>query len=163
MIRLQLWDTAGQERFKSLIPSYLKDAHMALVVFDLASTSYLSRHDLSRKHTEVDRLHQGGRQKGHQNIRDRQQVRPLKLDPQRNTKNSIGHGRKAGRFLSVSVCQDQRQHRGPFQQGHRRPPGSPEQKEVDRPHYSGSHRGRVKPWEARGQEDKAGLCEQRGA
>lgn len=38
MLRLQLWDTAGQERFKSLIPSYLKDAHMALVVFDLAST-----------------------------------------------------------------------------------------------------------------------------
>lgn len=38
IIRLQLWDTAGQERFKSLIPSYLKDAHMALVVFDLAST-----------------------------------------------------------------------------------------------------------------------------
>ena len=38
IIRLQLWDTAGQERFKSLIPSYLKDAHLALVVFDLAST-----------------------------------------------------------------------------------------------------------------------------
>lgn len=36
MIRLQLWDTAGQERFKSLIPSYLKDANMALVVFDLS-------------------------------------------------------------------------------------------------------------------------------
>ena len=41
MIRLQLWDTAGQERFKSLIPSYLKDAHMALVVFDLSSNIYL--------------------------------------------------------------------------------------------------------------------------
>lgn len=37
MIRLQLWDTAGQERFKSLIPSYLKDAHLALVIFDLTS------------------------------------------------------------------------------------------------------------------------------
>ena len=42
MIRLQLWDTAGQERFKSLIPSYLKDAHMALVVFDLASMNTLN-------------------------------------------------------------------------------------------------------------------------
>lgn len=37
MVRLQLWDTAGQERFKSLIPSYLKDAHLAIVVFDLTS------------------------------------------------------------------------------------------------------------------------------
>ena len=36
MIRLQLWDTAGQERFKSLIPSDLKDANLALVVFDLS-------------------------------------------------------------------------------------------------------------------------------
>jgi small GTP-binding protein len=39
MVRVQLWDTAGQERFKSLIPSYLKDAHLAIVVFDLTSTS----------------------------------------------------------------------------------------------------------------------------
>lgn len=39
MVRLQLWDTAGQERFKSLIPSYLKDAHLSIVVFDLTSTS----------------------------------------------------------------------------------------------------------------------------
>lgn len=39
MVRLQLWDTAGQERFKSLIPSYLKDAHLAIVVFDLTSSS----------------------------------------------------------------------------------------------------------------------------
>lgn len=37
--RLQLWDTAGQERFRSLIPSYLKDAHCALVVFDVTSTT----------------------------------------------------------------------------------------------------------------------------
>ena len=37
--RLQLWDTAGQERFRSLIPSYLKDAHCALVVFDVTSAS----------------------------------------------------------------------------------------------------------------------------
>lgn len=36
--RLQLWDTAGQERYKSLIPSYLKDAICALYVFDLSST-----------------------------------------------------------------------------------------------------------------------------
>ena len=36
--RLQLWDTAGQERFRSLIPSYLKDAICAIFVFDFSST-----------------------------------------------------------------------------------------------------------------------------
>jgi len=36
-LRLQLWDTAGQERFRSLIPSYLKDAMVTLIVFDLTS------------------------------------------------------------------------------------------------------------------------------
>ena len=35
--RLQLWDTAGQERFRSLIPGYLKDAHCALVVYDVTA------------------------------------------------------------------------------------------------------------------------------
>ena len=35
--RLQLWDTAGQERYRSLIPSYLKDAVGAIFVFDIAS------------------------------------------------------------------------------------------------------------------------------
>jgi Ras-related protein Rab-6A len=36
-VRLQLWDTAGQERFRSLIPSYIRDSHVAVVVFDLTS------------------------------------------------------------------------------------------------------------------------------
>jgi GTPase SAR1 family protein len=31
-IRLQLWDTAGQERFRSLIPSYIRDSSVAVVV-----------------------------------------------------------------------------------------------------------------------------------
>jgi len=38
ILRMQLWDTAGQERFRSLIPSYLKDALIAFIVFDLTST-----------------------------------------------------------------------------------------------------------------------------
>lgn len=41
--RLQLWDTAGQERYRSLIPSYLKDAVCAIFVFDLSSTFSLSQ------------------------------------------------------------------------------------------------------------------------
>eukprot|EP01066_Platyproteum_vivax_P011162 Platyproteum_vivax@DN5066_c0_g1_i1.p1 len=36
-VRLQLWDTAGQERFKSLTASYIRDAAVALVVFDITS------------------------------------------------------------------------------------------------------------------------------
>ncbi|KAJ6712000.1 GTP-BINDING PROTEIN RAB6 [Salix purpurea] len=36
-IRLQLWDTAGQERFRSLIPSYIRDSSVAVIVFDVAS------------------------------------------------------------------------------------------------------------------------------
>jgi Ras-related protein Rab-6A len=44
--RLQLWDTAGQERFRSLIPSYLKDAHCALIVFDVTSKSSLAEVEL---------------------------------------------------------------------------------------------------------------------
>ena len=35
IIMLNLWDTAGQERFKSLIPSYIKDAAVGLLVFDI--------------------------------------------------------------------------------------------------------------------------------
>jgi small GTP-binding protein len=34
-IRLQLWDTAGQERFRSLIPSYIRDSYVALIVYDV--------------------------------------------------------------------------------------------------------------------------------
>lgn len=37
-LRLQLWDTAGQERFRSLIPSYIRDSSVAVVVYDITST-----------------------------------------------------------------------------------------------------------------------------
>ncbi|TNN05053.1 GTP-binding protein [Schistosoma japonicum] len=36
-VRLQLWDTAGQERFRSLIPSYIKDSFVAIVVYDVTN------------------------------------------------------------------------------------------------------------------------------
>lgn len=36
-IRLQLWDTAGQERFRSLIPSYIRDSHVAVVCYDITN------------------------------------------------------------------------------------------------------------------------------
>jgi len=42
-VRLQLWDTAGQERFRSLIPSYIRDSSVAVVVYDVANrTSFLN-------------------------------------------------------------------------------------------------------------------------
>jgi small GTP-binding protein len=36
-IRLQLWDTAGQERFRSLIPSYIRDSSVAIIVYDVTN------------------------------------------------------------------------------------------------------------------------------
>jgi len=36
-IKLQLWDTAGQERFRSLIPSYIRDCTVAIVVYDITN------------------------------------------------------------------------------------------------------------------------------
>ena len=42
-IRLIMWDTAGQERFKSLIPTYLKNANCIILAFDLSNkASFLS-------------------------------------------------------------------------------------------------------------------------
>ena len=36
-VRLQLWDTAGQERFHSLIPGYIRNSSVAIVVYDVTS------------------------------------------------------------------------------------------------------------------------------
>ncbi|KAI3630876.1 hypothetical protein MIR68_012311 [Amoeboaphelidium protococcarum] len=41
-IRLQLWDTAGQERFRSLIPSYIRDSSVAVIVYDLTNRQSFS-------------------------------------------------------------------------------------------------------------------------
>jgi Ras-related protein Rab-6A len=42
-IRLIMWDTAGQERFKSLIPSYLKNANCIILTYDISNkSSFLS-------------------------------------------------------------------------------------------------------------------------
>ncbi|KAL4578027.1 hypothetical protein LXL04_014142 [Taraxacum kok-saghyz] len=35
--RLHIWDTAGHERFRSLIPSYIKDSLVAVIVYDVAN------------------------------------------------------------------------------------------------------------------------------
>lgn len=35
--KLQFWDTAGQERFRSIIPSYVRNSHVGIIVFDVNS------------------------------------------------------------------------------------------------------------------------------
>ena len=56
LYRLQLWDTAGQERFKSLIPSYLRDSHCAIILYDAAkketSENVFKWLDLFRDHVD---------------------------------------------------------------------------------------------------------------
>ena len=41
-IRLIMWDTAGQERFKSLIPSYLKNANCVILTYDITEKTSFS-------------------------------------------------------------------------------------------------------------------------
>jgi Ras-related protein Rab-6A len=36
-VRLQIWDTAGQEKFHALIPSYLREANVAILAYDITS------------------------------------------------------------------------------------------------------------------------------
>jgi len=35
-VRLNLWDTAGQERFRCLIPGYIRDSNVAIIVYDIS-------------------------------------------------------------------------------------------------------------------------------
>ncbi len=37
-VRLLLYDTAGQEKFKSLIPMYIRDANVIIVVYDITNS-----------------------------------------------------------------------------------------------------------------------------
>lgn len=42
-VKLLLWDTAGQERFRGLIPGYIRESHMAIIVYDVTNhSSFLS-------------------------------------------------------------------------------------------------------------------------
>ncbi|XP_071143607.1 ras-related protein Rab-10-like [Mytilus edulis] len=41
IVKLQIWDTTGQERFRSLTTGYYRNAHAALVVYDVTNTESL--------------------------------------------------------------------------------------------------------------------------
>nr|CAI5854967.1 unnamed protein product [Callosobruchus analis] len=42
-VDFKIWDTAGQERFRTLTPSYYRDAQGAILVFDVSSYSSFSK------------------------------------------------------------------------------------------------------------------------
>jgi len=42
-IRFEIWDTAGQERYKSLAPMYYRNAHCAVVVYDITQSASLEK------------------------------------------------------------------------------------------------------------------------
>jgi Ras-related protein Rab-6A len=50
-ISLQIWDTAGQEKFRSLIPTYIRNATIAIFVYDITSQS--SFEDLKGWHEQT--------------------------------------------------------------------------------------------------------------
>lgn len=42
-VKLAIWDTAGQERFRTLTPSYYRDAQGAILVYDVNSYSTFAK------------------------------------------------------------------------------------------------------------------------
>lgn len=44
--KLQLWDTAGQEKFRSIMPSYIRNSKIAVLVYDV--TCKIARMQLPR-------------------------------------------------------------------------------------------------------------------
>lgn len=53
-IKISMWDTAGQEKFKSLIPSYLVGASIAVIVYDITSRLCVTRGGIVCKCGELD-------------------------------------------------------------------------------------------------------------
>ncbi|XP_054326723.1 arrestin-C-like isoform X2 [Pongo pygmaeus] len=55
IVQLQLWDTAGQERFHSLIPSYIRDSTIAVVVYDITNINSFKETDKWVEHVRAER------------------------------------------------------------------------------------------------------------
>ena len=54
-IKLQIWDTAGQERFRSITASYFRNAHGAVLVYDVTN-----RISFERVQHWLENLHKAG-------------------------------------------------------------------------------------------------------
>lgn len=54
-VRLQLWDTAGQERFRLLIPSYIRDSHVAVVCYDITNKKLFQNLEKWIKDVQLER------------------------------------------------------------------------------------------------------------
>jgi len=59
-IPLQIWDTAGQERFRSLIPSYIRDSSIAIVVYDISNHETFTNIDSWMEIVRVERSRVNG-------------------------------------------------------------------------------------------------------
>jgi len=58
--KIEIWDTAGQERYKALVPMYYRDAHGALIVYDITD-----KQSIKEAHQWVNEL----KSKGPHNIK----------------------------------------------------------------------------------------------
>lgn len=45
-VRIQMWDTAGQEQYRSVIPSYLRDSAIAVIIYDITNQESFEHIDL---------------------------------------------------------------------------------------------------------------------
>ncbi|XP_070505864.1 ras-related protein Rab-18-B-like [Chironomus tepperi] len=53
-IYLQIWDTAGQERFRTLIPSYYRDATGAILVYDVSKMNSFQKLETWLEELEIN-------------------------------------------------------------------------------------------------------------
>lgn len=54
-VRLQIWDSAGQERFRTLIPSYIRDSSVAVIVYDITNRATFHAVDYWVDYVRVER------------------------------------------------------------------------------------------------------------
>lgn len=56
-VKLSLWDTAGSERFRTLTASYYRDAHGAVLVYDITNRESFEKLNLWQKELDMYTTH----------------------------------------------------------------------------------------------------------